>query len=85
MEKLLKKEKGITLIALVITILVLLILAGIAISMVVGNNGIMNKTTTAVEEHRNATAEEEIALAWANCEVDYNVALSEDYTAKEFK
>ena len=82
MEKLLKKEKGITLIALVITILVLLILAGIAISMVVGNNGIMNKTTTAVEEHRNATAEEEIALAWANCEVDYNVGKAGDYTVK---
>ena len=82
MEKLLKKEKGITLIALVITILVLLILAGIAISMVVGNNGIMNKTTTAVETHRNASAEEEIALAWANCEVDYNVGKAGDYTAK---
>ena len=78
-------NKGITLIALVITILVLLILAGIAISMVVGNNGIMNKTTTAVETHRNASAEEEIALAWASCEVDYNVALSGDYTAKDRK
>ena len=78
-------NKGITLIALVITILVLLILAGVAISMVVGNNGIINKTTTAVEEHRNSSAEEEIALAWASCEVDYNVALSGDYTAKDRK
>ena len=45
----------------------------------------MNKTTTTVETHRNATAEEEIALAWASCEVDYNVALSGDYTAKDRK
>ena len=45
----------------------------------------MNKTTTAVEEHRNSSAEEEIALAWASCETDYNVVLSGDYTAKEHK
>ena len=34
-----KKEKGITLVALVITIVVLLILAGVSISLLVGNNG----------------------------------------------
>ena len=35
-----KHNKGITLIALVITIIVLLILAGVSISLVVGNNGV---------------------------------------------
>ena len=76
------KDKGITLIALVITILVLLILAGIAVSMIVGNNGIMNKTVVAVEENRNSSAEEEIALAWVSCETDYNIGIAENYTAK---
>ena len=37
------QEKGITLVALVVTIIVLLILAGIALSLVLGNNGILGK------------------------------------------
>lgn len=40
-------EKGITLIALVVTIIVLLILAGISISMLTGENGILTKTNVA--------------------------------------
>lgn len=43
----LKKEKGITLVALVVTIVVLLILAGVSISMVLGNNGLITKATDA--------------------------------------
>ena len=39
----LKGQKGITLVALVITIIVLIILAGISISMVIGQNGLFNK------------------------------------------
>ena len=42
-------NKGITLIALVVTIIVLLILAGISISMVIAENGIINKATEAKE------------------------------------
>ena len=42
-----KKKNGITLIALIITIIVLLILAGVTISLVVGDNGILQKSTTA--------------------------------------
>ena len=49
MEKIIKEtnEKGITLIALVITIIVLLILAGISISMLSGNNSILQRATDA--------------------------------------
>ena len=39
-----KKERGITLVALVVTIVVLLILAGVSISLVVGQNGIVTKS-----------------------------------------
>lgn len=45
-----KNEKGITLIALVVTIIVLLILAGIAINLTVGNNGLFTRAENAKEE-----------------------------------
>ena len=45
-----KKNKGITLIALVVTIIVLLILAGISINMLTGQNGILNMTSRANEK-----------------------------------
>lgn len=38
-----KQEKGITLIALVITIVILLILAGVSLNLVVGNEGILTR------------------------------------------
>ncbi len=45
-----KKNKGITLIALVVTIIVLLILAGISIAMLSGQNGILNRASEAKEK-----------------------------------
>ena len=45
-----KENEGITLIALVITIIVLLILAGITIATLTGNNGILTKTNEAKEQ-----------------------------------
>ena len=65
MTRLTKKEscnKGITLIALVITIIVLLILAGISIAMLTGDNGILKKATTAKEQTEQAQAKEKIQL-----------------------
>ena len=47
MKNIFKQKKGITLIALVITIIVLLILAGISISMLTGDNAILQRTTDA--------------------------------------
>lgn len=54
-----KKQNGITLIALVITIIVLLILAGVSISMVIGDNGIASKATDAKEKTNAANQEDE--------------------------
>ena len=45
-----KANKGITLIALVITIIVLLILAGVSIAMLTGENGILAQATNAREK-----------------------------------
>ena len=65
MKKVLKQKKGITLIALVITIIVLLILAGISIAMLSGDNSILQKGTEAREKTGTAQTEEKIKLAYA--------------------
>ena len=52
------KNRGITLIALVVTIVVLLILAGISISMLTGQNGILNRAAEAKEKTAKAQEEE---------------------------
>ena len=59
----LKKNKGITLIALVVTIIVLLILAGISISMLTGQNGILNRTQEAKEKTQVANEKEAVNMA----------------------
>ncbi len=61
-EKTLKSTKGITLIALVITIIVLLILAGISISMLSGDNSILQKATDAKTSSERAEAKEQAQM-----------------------
>ena len=57
----LKESKGITLIALVITIIVLLILAGVTIATLTGDNGVLTKAESAKTETENASAEEKVS------------------------
>ena len=54
----LRRNKGITLIALVVTVIVLLILAGISIAMLTGQNGILNRAAEAKEKTRVAQEDE---------------------------
>ena len=56
-------QKGITLIALVITIIVLLILAGVSIAMLTGQNGILTQAQNAKTTTENKSAEEKVKLA----------------------
>ena len=58
----LKKQKGITLIALVVTIVVLLILAGVTISLLLDENGIIAKSKDARNANRAEAIKEEITL-----------------------
>ena len=58
----LRKERGITLIALVITIIVLLILAGVTIAALSGDNGILQRAAEAKEKTEKAKLEEEKQL-----------------------
>ena len=59
-----KGTNGITLIALVITIIVLLLLAGISISMLTGNNGILKRAVEAKDETEKGQEKEIVALAY---------------------
>ncbi|MBR6034034.1 MAG: hypothetical protein IKP28_04800 [Clostridia bacterium] len=56
------KEAGITLIALVITVIVLLILAGVAISMATSQDSIFEKSNTATSTWNNKVSEEETSI-----------------------
>ena len=73
-----KKQGGITLIGLVITIIVLVILVGVSISIVVGNNGVLTQATGAVIENKKTGAEEEIGLAWTSVYTEYMKASTKD-------
>lgn len=57
-----KKQNGITLVALVVTIIVLLILAGVSLSLVAGENGILKRATNAADANEIATAKEQAGL-----------------------
>ena len=64
--------KGITLIALVITIIVLLILAGITINMITSQDGILSKTILAKGKMNEAEIEEKIKLAVTKAQINEN-------------
>ena len=68
--KLKESEKGITLIALVITIIVLLILAVVSIAMLTGENGILSKASNAKKKHLIAQYEEELNLCITEMQTD---------------
>ena len=63
LKETLKRNKGITLIALVVTIIVLLILAGISITMLTGQNGILNRAAEAKEKTGATQTEETVKLS----------------------
>lgn len=54
----LKGQKGITLVALVITIIVLIILAGVSIALLTNEDGIINRATSGAQNYQIAANEE---------------------------
>lgn len=66
----LKGQKGITLVALVVTIIVLIILAGVSIALVLDDNGIATKAKEGAQNYAVAANEDAAQLmnveAWAN-------------------
>ena len=68
----LKNKQGITLIALVVTIVVLLILAAVSISMLAGENGIIRKAQESKDKTEKAEVEENVRLAIAAARIEGN-------------
>lgn len=69
------KEKGITLIALIVTIIVLIILAGISINLILGENGLIEKAKYAKEKTQTSSEEEIIKLKILENELNNNFNL----------
>ena len=79
----LKTNKGITLIALVITIIVLLILAGVTIATLTGDNGILTKAQNAKEKNAQKTVEEQINLAVQASRINEGLVIDKDILEQE--
>lgn len=65
-----KEMKGITLIALVITIVVLLILAGVSINLLLGDNGIITKAKEAKDSYSKSAVKEKVGFLLNEYEID---------------
>ena len=80
-----KERKGITLIALVITIIVLLILAGVSIAMLTGSNGILTQANNAKQATEESTEKEKRQLSQVEASThleNYDYTDAEGNTAK---
>ena len=75
-----KGQKGITLVALVITVVVMLILAGVAIAAVVDGNGLFNSTRNAANEYQLKAEEENQLLNDLKGYIDNQIQIN-DYKA----
>ena len=78
-----RKNNGITLIALVVSIIVLLILAGISISMLSGENGILNRATEAKRTYQISSEKEAISLIVASAQIDTSLSNNANYIGKK--
>ena len=77
MNKAKKYTRGITLIALVITVIVLLILAGVTIAGLSGDNGILNRAKEAKEKTASAQNIELISMALHEKQIDDKLNVNE--------
>lgn len=66
-----KNNKGITLIALVVTIIVLLILAGVSIAMLTGDNGILSRASQSSVANAVGEGKDQVALYIAELSANY--------------
>ncbi|MDO5557656.1 MAG: hypothetical protein Q4G05_05415, partial [Clostridia bacterium] len=71
---LISHSSGITLIALIITIVIMLILAGITINLTLGENGIFQKAKLAKQEYELATIKEKMELELSALELEHNTS-----------
>ena len=77
-----KQEKGITLVALVITIIILLILAGVTINLTLGENGLIKRAKESANAHKQG---EENDIAFMNNAIEYMEQYFNQNTEKELE
>ena len=78
-----RTNSGVTLIALIITIIVLLILAGVTIAMVVGDNGVLNQAVNSRIQTDHASIKEAMDLAYSDFKLEQeNEYLEEGNSAR---
>ena len=82
--KIKKSTSGITLIALVVTIIVLIILAGVSINLVLGDNGIITKAKVAKEKQEISEIKEKIQMKIADKEIE-KIQKGESITQSEIE
>lgn len=73
-----KNQKGVTLVALVVTIIVLLILAGISVAMLTGDNGILTQANSAKKKTDTSKNEEIIKLIYNAAKLRFAAASKDD-------
>ena len=77
-----KENKGITLIALVITIIILIILAGISINLILGQNGLIKRAKNSTDDYLQAQAREKLEMILADLQVEKQI--NPEYNEDEF-
>ena len=75
------KQNGITLVALVVTVIVLLILAGVTLNLLLGENGLLNKAGKASDMQVAANEKEALQMALAELEIAKTKKEIEEITA----
>ena len=78
-----KNKRGITLIALIITIIILLILTGITLSAIMGDNGLLTQAMKSKTSTDESSAKELLELAWSARMVKFleegDIPITNDY------
>ena len=79
-------QKGVTLMALAVTIIVMLILAGVTISTLIGNSGITSRATEARDKNAIAKVEEEAQIEYSDLLMNNQIdSIGEDITIGNIK
>ena len=81
-----RKQNGITMLTLIISIIVMAILAGVVVTMVVGDSSIITESKQATADASATSIQEEVRAAWGSLEVDYWMDSAQDkntYFSKE--
>ena len=73
-----REEKGITLVALVVTIIILLILVGVAIYLILGDDGIFKRIQDATDRYKAEEIIEEMQIIKANTAIDNKGKFNKD-------